>query len=250
MVRGTARIAGATIAPCGARTKTPPPHPGPLLPGGEERGRGIAICVPPPPFGGRGTGGGGLVFRATLPHVRDHVSRPKPIHPTRSRLIPPQSRLRRYCAVLLASRPRRRRGGQAAREAAVRRIRDAGRHALRALRPSATVASPMRPRRAVRSPERRNGRSPSANGRGAVEVRERSLQSETRLKHAGRGEGERPAGLTARDVWQQVSRLQLALGPAGHSLCVMAGLVPAIHEFFVRQGQRTWMPGTIPGMTK
>ena len=32
--------------------------------------------------------------------------------------------------------------------------------------------------RAVRPPERRNGRSPSANGRGAVEVRERSLQSE------------------------------------------------------------------------
>ena len=32
-------------------------------------------------------------------------------------------------------------------------------------------------------------------------------------------------------------------------LPVMAGLVPAIHEFFVRQGQRTWMPGPSPGMT-
>ena len=30
---------------------------------------------------------------------------------------------------------------------------------------------------------------------------------------------------------------------------VMAGLVPAIHEFFVRPGQRTWMPATSAGMT-
>ena len=37
-------------------------------------------------------------------------------------------------------------------------------------------------------------------------MRERSLQSETRLKHAGRGGGERPAGLAARDVWHGVSR--------------------------------------------
>ena len=30
----------------------------------------------------------------------------------------------------------------------------------------------------------------------------------------------------------------------------MAGLVPAIHEFLVRQKQRTWMPGSSPGMTE
>ena len=36
---------------------------------------------------------------------------------------------------------------------------------------------------------------------------------------------------------------------SGLPLPVMAGLVPAIHEFFVRQEQRTWMPGTTPGMT-
>ena len=30
---------------------------------------------------------------------------------------------------------------------------------------------------------------------------------------------------------------------------VMAGLVPAIHEFFVPQEQRTWMPATRAGMT-
>ena len=29
----------------------------------------------------------------------------------------------------------------------------------------------------------------------------------------------------------------------------MAGLVPAIHGFFVPPVQRTWMPGTSPGMT-
>ena len=39
-----------------------------------------------------------------------------------------------------------------------------------------------------------------------MEVRERSLQSETRLKHAGRGGGERPAGLAARDVWHGLSK--------------------------------------------
>ena len=30
---------------------------------------------------------------------------------------------------------------------------------------------------------------------------------------------------------------------------VMAGLVPAIHDLFAQQRQRTWMPGTSPGMT-
>ena len=30
---------------------------------------------------------------------------------------------------------------------------------------------------------------------------------------------------------------------------VMAGLVPAIHGLFAPQRQRTWMPGTSPGMT-
>ena len=29
----------------------------------------------------------------------------------------------------------------------------------------------------------------------------------------------------------------------------MAGLVPAIHVFFVRKEVKTWMPGTRPGMT-
>ena len=35
--------------------------------------------------------------------------------------------------------------------------------------------------------------------------------------------------------------------PDGASLSVMAGLVPAIHVFVRRE--RTWMPGTSPGMT-
>ena len=33
------------------------------------------------------------------------------------------------------------------------------------------------------------------------------------------------------------------------SLFVMAGLVPAIHGFFVQRRQRTWMPATSAGMT-
>jgi hypothetical protein len=31
---------------------------------------------------------------------------------------------------------------------------------------------------------------------------------------------------------------------------VMAGLVPAIHVFFVVSKRKTWMPGTSPGMTE
>jgi hypothetical protein len=30
----------------------------------------------------------------------------------------------------------------------------------------------------------------------------------------------------------------------------MAGLVPAIHVLFLHTVQKTWMPGTSPGMTK
>ena len=37
--------------------------------------------------------------------------------------------------------------------------------------------------------------------------------------------------------------------PRARTRNVMAGLVPAIHGIFVRQGERTWMPGTSPGMT-
>ena len=37
-------------------------------------------------------------------------------------------------------------------------------------------------------------------------MRERSLQSETRLKHAGREGGASPAGIAARDVWHGVSK--------------------------------------------
>jgi hypothetical protein len=33
------------------------------------------------------------------------------------------------------------------------------------------------------------------------------------------------------------------------SLGVMAGLVPAIHVFFLVKVLKTWMPGTRPGMT-
>jgi hypothetical protein len=38
----------------------------------------------------------------------------------------------------------------------------------------------------------------------------------------------------------------------GHDwpLIVMAGLVPAIHVFVVRNKEKTWMPGTRPGMTE
>ena len=38
---------------------------------------------------------------------------------------------------------------------------------------------------------------------------------------------------------------QIAISPA----FVMAGLVPAIHVLFLYDEQRTWMPGTNPGMT-
>jgi hypothetical protein len=37
--------------------------------------------------------------------------------------------------------------------------------------------------------------------------------------------------------------MSLRTDPSG----VMAGLVPAIHDFCV--GEKTWMPGTRPGMT-
>jgi hypothetical protein len=30
----------------------------------------------------------------------------------------------------------------------------------------------------------------------------------------------------------------------------MAGLDPAIHDFFSKKESKTWMPGTSPGMTK
>jgi hypothetical protein len=33
------------------------------------------------------------------------------------------------------------------------------------------------------------------------------------------------------------------------NLSVMAGLVPAIHVFFIAS-PKTWMPGTSPGMTR
>jgi hypothetical protein len=32
--------------------------------------------------------------------------------------------------------------------------------------------------------------------------------------------------------------------------CVMAGLVPAIHDLLCFERSKTWMPGTRPGMTK
>jgi len=31
---------------------------------------------------------------------------------------------------------------------------------------------------------------------------------------------------------------------------VMAGLVPAIHDFFLAESAKSWMPGTRPGMTE
>ena len=34
----------------------------------------------------------------------------------------------------------------------------------------------------------------------------------------------------------------------GNFYTVMAGLVPAIHVFFISRG-KTWMPGTRPGIT-
>ncbi len=36
---------------------------------------------------------------------------------------------------------------------------------------------------------------------------------------------------------------------AHHTLGVMAGLVPAIHVFYLRNAAKTWMPGIKPGMT-
>ena len=37
---------------------------------------------------------------------------------------------------------------------------------------------------------------------------------------------------------------------AGHAASVMAGLVPAIHVLLFPRLQKTWMPGTRPGMTR
>ena len=51
MVRCTARGARAMVSACGAREKTPPPHPGPLRPQGQRGRVGGAACVPPPPLG-------------------------------------------------------------------------------------------------------------------------------------------------------------------------------------------------------
>ena len=64
-----------------------------------------------------------------------------------------------------------------------------------------------------------------------MEVRERSLQSETRLKHAGRGGGASPPGIAAHDVWHPVSRFRSYCALARYPSRVMAGLVPAIHAF-------------------
>ena len=36
---------------------------------------------------------------------------------------------------------------------------------------------------------------------------------------------------------------------AQNALDPVIGLVPAIHDLFAQQRQRTWMPGTSPGMT-
>jgi hypothetical protein len=35
-----------------------------------------------------------------------------------------------------------------------------------------------------------------------------------------------------------------------HYYAVMAGLVPAIHVFFIMNDFPTWMPGTSPGITE
>ena len=100
--RSRTRAAGATITPCGATEKTPPPHPGPLRPPGAERESRRCRCVPPPPFGGRGTGGGGaratilradeFVGRARRPYMsparpgESHLSHLIPLNPGESRL--------------------------------------------------------------------------------------------------------------------------------------------------------------------
>jgi hypothetical protein len=39
------------------------------------------------------------------------------------------------------------------------------------------------------------------------------------------------------------------MGGEVSTLLVMAGLVPAIHVLRLREIERTWMPGTSPGMT-
>ena len=59
--------------PCDARERTPPTSPRPSPPQGEEGELGGAACVPPPHFGGRGTGGGGPIVCAPLSRTRDPI---------------------------------------------------------------------------------------------------------------------------------------------------------------------------------
>ena len=213
--------ARATIAHATRERGHPPPLPDPLLPiemrrrAAQENGSyrsawllahklGGAACVPPPPFGGRGTGGGGPIVCAPLSRTRDpiccahdptgrraraasqasalcpaesHLSHLiEPLNPGKSRLencVFPRASSTLACAHLVE---------QGERTALEGFLMLPG---VRCARTDPALQSPRRCglRRAVRPPERRNGRSPSANGRGAVEVRERSLQSETRLMH-------------------------------------------------------------------
>ena len=68
----------------------------------------------------------------------------------------------------------------------------------------------------------------------------------SRMKLIAPQVGRRSGSRRWRDVWASVPFAKFLSNCPSH---VMAGLVPAIHEFFVREGQRTWMPGTSPGMT-
>ena len=185
--------------------------------GGGEGELGGAACVPPPPFGGRGTGEGGLVC-ATLSRARDPIccahdpfAAPAtfqaratracrtrfrahdpsgvrdPACPAESHLIPLNPGESRFEKV--AGFPRASCTLTCARaiwqgECAVLEGCESL-PGVRCARTGPALQSSRRCglRRAVRPTERRNGRSPSVNGRGAVEVRERSLQSETRLMH-------------------------------------------------------------------
>jgi hypothetical protein len=85
-------------------------------------------------------------------------------------------------------------------------------------------------------------------------------QTPLALLKARRITGQTLTGKSAAHLNQEVFGRRIGLISRGKQLktagklvrpirSIMAGLVPAIHVFLARWKQKTWMPGTRPGMT-